>query len=169
MKLSLKGRALKYLAAREHSRLELQRKLAPHAESAEQVDAALSDLEARGFLSAERFAESMVHRKASRFGAARIQAELAQHRLPSDIAQAVVRTLRDTELSRAHALWVKRYGEVAEAPQDRAKQMRFLTARGFSSDVVRRVTRGEGDEGGEACDGEAHDTGPDGVSGDDAP
>ena len=58
MKLSLKGRALKYLAAREHSRLELQRKLAPHAESAEQVDAALNDLEARGFLSAERFAES---------------------------------------------------------------------------------------------------------------
>lgn len=144
MKLSLKGRALKYLAAREHSRLELQRKLAPHAESAEQVDAALDELEARGFLSAERFAESMVHRKAARFGAARIQAELAQHRLPSDIAQAVVRTLRDTELARAHALWARRYGEVAPEPQDRAKQMRFLMARGFSSDVVRRVVRGEG-------------------------
>lgn len=163
MKLSLKGRALKYLAAREHSRLELQRKLAPHAESAEQVDAALNDLEARGFLSAERFAESMVHRKAARFGAARIQAELTQHRLPADIAQAVVRTLRETELARAHALWVKRYGEVAETPQDSAKQMRFLTARGFSSDVVRRVTRGEG---GGACDGEELDTGPDDASSD---
>lgn len=163
MKLSLKGRALKYLAAREHSRLELQRKLAPHAESAEQVDAALNDLEARGFLSAERFAESMVHRKAARFGAARIQAELTQHRLPADIAQAVVRTLRDTELARAHALWAKRYGEVAETPQDSAKQMRFLTARGFSSDVVRRVTRGEGAD---ACDGEELDTGPDDASSD---
>lgn len=165
MKLSLKGRALKYLAAREHSRLELQRKLAPHAESAEQVDAALDELETRGFLSAERFAESMVHRKAARFGAARIQAELAQHRLPSDIAQAVVRSLRDTELARAHALWVRRYGEVAQVPQDRAKQVRFLTARGFSSDVVRRVTRGEGGCDGDG-DGEDLDTGPDDASGD---
>jgi len=144
MKLSIKGRALKYLATREHSRMELQRKLAPHAESGEQVDAALDELEARGFLSAERFAESMVHRKAARFGAARIQAELAQHRLPADIAQAVVRSLRDTELARAHALWARRYGEVAQTPQDRARQMRFLTARGFSADVVRRVVRGEG-------------------------
>ena len=144
MTLSLKGRALKYLAAREHSRLELTRKLAPHAESPEQVAQALDELEARGFLSAERFAESMVHRKAARFGAARIQAELSQHRLPADIAQAVVRTLRETELSRAHTLWAKRYGEVALDPRERAKQMRFLTARGFSSEVVSRVTRGEG-------------------------
>ncbi len=166
MKLSLKGRALKYLAAREHSRLELQRKLAPHAESAEQVDATLDELEARGFLSAERFAESMVHRKAARFGAARIQAELTQHRLPSDIAQAVVRTLRDTELARAHALWVRRHGEVAQEPQDRAKQMRFLMARGFSSDVARRVTRGEGGHG---CEGDGLDTDPDDASDDGTP
>jgi len=149
--LSLKGRALKYLAAREHSRMELRRKLAPHAESPEQLDAVLDELEARGFLSAERFAESMVHRKAARFGAARIQAELSQHRLPSDIAQAVVRNLKDTELARAHALWVKRYGQVAQEPQARAKQVRFLTARGFSSDVVRRVTRGEGGDQGEGA------------------
>lgn len=151
MKLSLKGRALKYLAAREHSRVELLRKLAPHAESPEQLDAALDELEARGLLSAERFAESMVYRKAARFGVARIQAELAQHRLPSDIAQAAVRALKETELSRAHAVWARRFGEVVQDPQARAKQVRFLTARGFSSDVVRRVTRGEGGDQGDGA------------------
>ena len=144
MTLSLKGRALKYLANREHSRVELLRKLAPHAESQEEVEAALNDLEARGLLSAERFAESMLHRKASRFGAARIQAELAQHRLPSDIAQAALRSLKDTELARAHAVWARRYGEVASDAQEKARQMRFLTARGFAADVVRRVVKGEG-------------------------
>jgi regulatory protein len=144
MTLSLKGRALKYLANREHSRVELLRKLAPHAESQEEIEAALNDLEARGLLSAERFAESMLHRKASRFGAARIQAELAQHRLPSDIAQAALRSLKDTELARAHAVWVRRYGEVASDAQEKARQMRFLTARGFAADVVRRVVKGEG-------------------------
>jgi regulatory protein len=146
MTLSLKGRALKYLAGREHSRVELTRKLGPHAESPEQLELVLDELEGRGFLSAQRFAESMLHRKAARFGAARIQAELSQHRLPADIAQTVVRALRETEIDRAYTLWTKRYGEVALDPRERAKQMRFLTARGFSSEVASRVTRGEGGE-----------------------
>lgn len=142
--LSLKGRALKYLAAREHSRVELRRKLAPHAESLEEIDTVLDALEAKGLLSAQRFADSMLHRKAARYGAARIQAELAQHQLPADIAREAVQTLRDTEFDRAHALWVRRYGQPPQTPEDKARQMRFLAARGFSGEVVRRVVRGEG-------------------------
>lgn len=141
--LSLKGRALKCLSMREHSRVELRRKLAPHAESPEQLDAVLDELESRRFLSAERFAESVVHRKASRFGAARIKAELSQHQLPPGIAEAVVRSLRDTEFERAHALWSKRHGELPRDPQAHARQARFLAARGFSGDVIRRVLKGE--------------------------
>ena len=142
--LSLKGRALKLLSMREHSRVELRRKLAPHAESVEQLEAVLDDMAAHRFLCLERFADSLVHRKAARFGAARIKAELSQHQLPSHVADAVVRSLRDTELERAHELWVRRFGQVATAPQELAKQARFLMARGFAGDVVRRVVRGEG-------------------------
>lgn len=142
--LSLKGRALKYLAAREHSRVELMRKLAAHAESPEQIEAVLDDLQAKGLLSAQRFAESMLHRKAARYGTARIQAELAQHQLPADIAREATQALRDTEFERAHALWVRRYGEIPETPEEKARQMRFLAGRGFSGEVIRRVVRGEG-------------------------
>ena len=142
--LSLKGRALKYLAAREHSRLELTRKLAPHAESAEEVERALDELEQRGFLSAERFAESMVHRKAARYGAARVKAELAQHRLPDDITRGVTEQLKASEFDRAHALWARRFGEPPATPEDKARQTRFLAARGFAGDVIRRVLRGDG-------------------------
>lgn len=142
--LSLKGRALKYLAAREHSRVELTRKLAPHAESPEQVVQVLDELEQNGWLSAQRFADSMLHRKAARYGAARLKAELAQHQLPSEVAQAATQSLRDTEFVRAHALWLRRFGEPAQSPQDKARQMRFLISRGFASDVVRRVIRGDG-------------------------
>ncbi len=142
--LSLKGRALKYLAAREHSRVELTRKLAPHAESPEQVAQVLDELEQKGWLSAQRFADSMLHRKAARYGAARLKAELAQHQLPSEVAQAATQSLRDTEFVRAHALWLRRFGEPAQSPQDKARQMRFLISRGFASDVVRRVIRGDG-------------------------
>lgn len=142
--LSLKGRALKYLAAREHSRVELARKLAPHAESPEQIQSVLDDLEAKGLLSAQRFADSMLHRKAARYGAARIQAELAQHQLPPDIAREATQGLRETEFERAHALWARRYGEIPETSEEKARQMRFLSGRGFSGEVVRRVVRGEG-------------------------
>lgn len=137
--LSLKGRALKYLAAREHSRVELMRKLGPHAESPEQIEQVLDELERRGLLSAERFAESLIHRKAARYGAARLKAELAQHRLPEDITRAAAQQLRDSEFDRAHALWLKRFGEPPATPEDRARQSRFLAARGFSGDVIRAV------------------------------
>lgn len=141
--LSLKGRALKYLSAREHSRLELRRKLAPHASSPEEIDQLLDLLEARGLLSAQRFAESVLHRKAARYGAARLKAELGQHQLPDDITREATQTLLSTEFERAHALWLRRFGQVADTPEAKARQMRFLAGRGFSGDVVRRVVRGE--------------------------
>jgi regulatory protein len=137
--LSLKGRALKYLAAREHSRVELQRKLAPHAESPEAITKMLDELEARGFLSAERFAQSVLHRKGSRYGAARVQAELAQHRLPPEVAEAARQQLRDTEFARAQVVWARRFGEPPATPEDRLRQTRFLAGRGFSGDVIRAV------------------------------
>ena len=74
--LSLKARALGYLSRREHSRAELRRKLAQHAESAEEVDALLDWLERENWLSNARFAESVVHRRAGRYGTARLMQEL---------------------------------------------------------------------------------------------
>ncbi len=143
--LSLKGRALRYLSTREHSRVELVRKLASHAEDPAEIDRVLDDLESRGWLSAERFVESVVHRKAARYGTARIRGELLGHQLPDDAVRSALSALKDTELQRAQALWLRRYGQVAETPQELAKQMRFLAGRGFSGDVIRRVVRGSSD------------------------
>lgn len=140
---SLKARALRYLAAREHSRWELTRKLAPHAQSPESLDAVLDALEAAGWLSMTRFAQSVVHRRASRFGLERVRRELQQHGVEATVVAAAVDPLHETEFERARALWVRRYGEVADTPADRQRQDRFLRQRGFSSDVIRRVLRGE--------------------------
>lgn len=139
--LSLKGRALRFLAAREHSRLELRGKLGPHAESIEQVDAVLDELEQKGFLSAQRFAESVIHRKASRYGTARLKAELQQHGLPDDIAKTAIATLQSTELARARAVWARRFEGPPASPEERARQMRFLATRGFSGEVIRQVLK----------------------------
>jgi regulatory protein len=146
-KLSLKGRALKYLAQREHSRVELARKLRPHADDPDEVDAVLEALQAAGWLSEERFVESVLHRKAARLGTARIRQELQGHRLAPEAVAGAVEQLRATEVERARAVWARRFGGEAPAdPSERARQMRFLAARGFATEVIRRVVRGGEDD-----------------------
>lgn len=142
--LSLKGRALRYLSMREHSRVELRQKLQTHAPDADCLDQLLDELQAAGWLSDARFVASVVHRKAARFGAARLQSELSRHQLPKDLLQTAVSELRDTEFDRAWALWRKRYGQVALNPTELARQSRFLAGRGFSGDTIRQVLRQAG-------------------------
>lgn len=143
--LSLRGRALRLLAQREHSRVELQRKLGPHAESAEQLDTVLRALEEGGFLSSRRFAESLAHRRAERFGLRRIEQELGLHRLDATVTAPVLGRLRDTERERALRAWQKRFGTVAADPAERARQHRFLAQRGFTGESIAWVLRHGGD------------------------
>ncbi|MEX8520926.1 MAG: recombination regulator RecX [Leptothrix sp. (in: b-proteobacteria)] len=142
--LSLKARALKYLAAREHSRLELRRKLAPHVEDGAELDRLLDELEARGLLSAERFVESLVHRRAARFGTARIRQELSSKGIAPLQMSDTLAQLQTTELARAREVWRKRFDQSAGDAKQHARQVRFLMARGFSADIVRQVLREAG-------------------------
>lgn len=148
---SLKARALRYLAQREHSRAELARKLARHAEdtpeatAAQQVDAVLDALAAAGLLSDRRAAEALVGAKAPRLGALRLRELLRDRGVPDDEAADALESVRAGELARAQALWQRRFGAVAEDAAGRARQARFLAGRGFDAEVVRRVVRGRGD------------------------
>ena len=143
--LSLKGRALRYLSQREHSRAELERKLAPHADSREQLARALDELQARGFIDHARVAESVVHRKAAKLGALRIRQELQAKGIEPALAQAALAQLQATEVDRAREVWSRKFGEPAPDAAARAKQARFLAARGFSGDVIARVLKGAAD------------------------
>lgn len=142
--LSLKGRALRLLSQREHSRAELVTKLTRHVQEGDDLAAVLDDLQAKDFINETRVVESVVHRRASRLGAARIRQELQAKGLPAEAVQHAVDQLKDTELDRAREVWRRKFGTVAEEAQARAKQMRFLMTRGFSGDVVHRVVRGGG-------------------------
>ncbi len=151
---SLKGRALQWLAQREHSRAEMQRKLLPHAralaaqgaaEAPEPGDATarvtevLDWLEANQYLSEQRFAESRIHVRAARHGNLRIQQELAQHGITLDAEAA--QALKSSEFERAREVWARKFGVPADDAAGRARQARFLTSRGFSAETVRRVLR----------------------------
>lgn len=158
-RLSLKGRALQLLAQREHSRLELRRKLlrrvrddARHDDTAVQgtpadrqaeVDAVLDWLQAHRYLSDERFVESRVHARAARFGNLRIRQELSQHGV--ELTPAIAGDLRDSEKARAREVQQRKFGSPPATPADRARQARFLAGRGFSAEVVWQVLRGTAD------------------------
>lgn len=159
---SLRARALQALALREHSRSELRNKLcrprpgatgfgqAPDDDRdaandrrqalAAEVETLLDELQAQGLLSDERFVESRVHARASRFGNRRIQQELQRHGVTLDEQTAT--ELRLSEEQRARSVWSRRFGAPAADAAERARQMRFLAARGFSPEVIRRVVKG---------------------------
>ena len=137
--LSLKGRALRLLAAREHSRAELERKLKPHEETPGQLAQVLDELQARDFISEARVVESVINRRAGRFGASRIKYELLNKGLGAEAVADAVDRLKSSELERAQGIWRKKFGGPALDAAGRARQMRFLAARGFAGDVIRRV------------------------------
>lgn len=146
---SLRQRALAALARREHSRVELARKLAPYAEHPEVLDALLNQLEEEKLLSAERFADSLVHRRSGRYGSTRIARELDQHGLADDLRAARLSSLRIGEFERCKEVWRKKFGVSLSANptlKEQARQARFLLARGFPPDIVRRVLRSRSDD-----------------------
>ena len=136
---SLKARALQLLARREHGRAELERKLAPHAEDAEEIRRVLDELQDKGYLDDRRFADSCVHRRGARLGPARLQQELRDKGLTADAIAETLAPLRTLEPEHARAVWERRFGRAPQDAAERARQMRFLAARGFSAEIIRKV------------------------------
>jgi regulatory protein len=172
-RLSLKARALQLLAQREHSRVELRRKLlaharqqaatdemgiagtvrcdeasfsrrvAPTAEMQAEVDALIGWLAANQHLSEARFVEARVRTRSARHGNLRIRQELAQHGL--ELAPDEELALKESEFARAQQVWSRKFDAPASDAAGRARQVRFLAGRGFSSEVIRRLLRGDDD------------------------
>jgi regulatory protein len=136
---SLKGRALRLLSQREHSRTELERKLAQHEEVPGELAKALDELQARDFINDGRAVDSVVHRRSGKLGNARIKQELAAKGLSGEAVAEAMADLKDSEPRRAQEVWQKKFGCAPQDPQARAQQMRFLLSRGFNAEVVRRT------------------------------
>jgi regulatory protein len=147
--LSLRARALQYLARREYSRAELRGKLLPHAQANEDfeqvspvnLDALLDDLTVRGWLSDERATAQLVHAKRSRFGTQRITHELRQKGIAEELISAALPALKESELAAAREVWQRKFGTAPQDEKEKAKQVRFLQSRGFSMGAIFKVLR----------------------------
>ncbi len=129
------------LARREHSRAELRSKLAAKGFPTEIIDDALSGLDREGWLSDQRFTEMFIRaRKERGYGPVRIRAELRERGIGDAMIAACV-DMGDPEwvqrLERANS---KRFGSSrARDFAERARQMRFLRARGFTAEQIHAV------------------------------
>ena len=141
MSAELQRRALRLLARREHTRAELARKLAPHSDSSPALQALLENLEARGSLSEERYAEARAHQLARKFVAVRIRRELMAKGIAAEKASQLAADLRKNDLERARSILQRKYKSAPASPRERAQRMRFLYARGFAEEVIRAALR----------------------------
>jgi len=137
--ISLKGRALRLLSGREHSRFELEQKLKRFEQAPGTLERALDELQAKGFINEQRVIESVLHGRAAKLGSARIKQELQGKGLDRQAVSAALADLQASEHERAQEIWRKKFGALPTDAQAAAKQMRFLMSRGFSSEVIRRV------------------------------
>jgi regulatory protein len=167
---ALKSRALRWLAQRDHSRAELERKLLTHARALarlaeaaggdddgaaahepmalfpdsllrERVATALEALAAAGLLNEPRMAEALLAAKSPRLGARRLRQVMQQRGLAPELVEQALRQAGGSELERARALWQRRFDGPPANAAEQARQMRFLAGRGFDGETIRRVVR----------------------------
>jgi len=138
---SLKARAVSLLSRREHSRLELARKLASHVDpgNPQELEQVLDALERDNWLSNQRFAQNLAQRRGAQKGSALVLQELRQHGLSDDQLSSIRHDLQATELQRATEVWKKKFGSAPADAKEYARQFRFLASRGFSSSCLKQI------------------------------
>jgi regulatory protein len=127
------------LANREHSRSELERKLGPHEESPGQLAKVLDELLAKDFINHERVVASVVYRRSAKVGVRRVAQELQQKGIAPAEMQEAMAELKSSEMERARAVWLKKFGVAATTPQEKARQLRFMASRGFGAEVLYKL------------------------------
>ncbi len=135
--------ALRLLARREHSELELRHKLAERRFAESTIDNVVANLLGEGLLSDRRFAEQYVRSRFERgYGPLRIQAELRERGVRDSVAARFLDELSSHWCESADQQRSRRFGQrLPEDFKDRARQMRFLQQRGFAGDQIRTVFR----------------------------
>ena len=140
--VELRARALRLLARREHTRQELESKLSPHAGSSEDLQNLIAGLNQKNQLSEERFAEERARTLSRKYGAARIRQDLRAKGVSDEL---ISRVTGEGELERARAILERKYREPAATRAERAKRMRFLQSRGFSSEIIFKLLSARSD------------------------
>ncbi|MCK5720631.1 MAG: regulatory protein RecX [Thiomargarita sp.] len=141
LRRQIRADAIKFLARRDYSILELREKLINRDFANSLVDEVLIDLMARGVLSDERFAESYIRMRSKKgFGPLHIRDSLRVRGIEDEILESILDVDNSIWVKNASNARIKRFGH--ELPKDERalfKQMRFLQQRGFTIYQIKRI------------------------------
>jgi regulatory protein len=143
-----RGKAMRLLARRDYPSKLLRNRLGEAGVDPSAVDEAVTDLQDARYVNDERYVDSAVAGRASRGqGPVRIALELVRQGCPKELVEAAVRRDDPDWTQRATALRLRRFGrEKATDAKERARQVRFLLQRGFTSAQVRSALAAAGDD-----------------------
>jgi regulatory protein len=141
--VSLRQRALDYLARREYSVAELSKKLQSVARqyelNADEIPEIWADFQKRNWVSDSRFTEQILHARKTKFGSARIAHELREKGVSDNLIADALQDVKQDELENAKAVWRKKFSMSPNSREEWAKQARFLQSRGFGFEIIRKV------------------------------
>jgi regulatory protein len=143
--VSAKVAAIRMLARREYGRAELTQRLLARGIVRDEIERSLDELEQLGYLSDTRYAQGVVAQKAGRFAKRAIVHALKEKGVATPAAAEALAALEGgDELADATALWRRRFGAAPANDKEKARQVRFLLARGYSPSIAFKVLRAAG-------------------------
>jgi len=139
--VSLRAQAVRLLARREYSRSELEQRLIAKGGPRSEISVVLDELIAQGYLSDARYARAMATQKAGGYSRRSIAEALKAKGIARiDIEQALAEADADDEKA-LRALWQRRFGRPPADEREKARQVRFLQARGFALSAILKLVR----------------------------
>ena len=138
---ALKAQAVRLLARREYARAELEDKLVAKGAARGEARAVLDELAAGGYLSNERYAHAVSRQMAGRYSRRNIAGELKAKGVAADDIAAALATTGIDDAAALEALWRRRFGELPADDREKARQIRFLQARGFAVSAILKLLR----------------------------
>ena len=139
--VSLRAQAIRLLARREYARSELEHRLIAKGAPRDEVGFVLDELIAQGYLSDARYARAMAMQKAGGYSRRSIAEALkAKGIARTDIEGALAEAEADDEKT-LRALWQRRFGKPPTDEREKARQVRYLQARGFALSAIFKLLR----------------------------
>ena len=133
---------MRLVARREHTRLELTKKLIVRGFGRGDVDTLLNDFEEKGWLDERRYIDIFLRAKRCRYGSLKLIRELEVRGISRDLIEEVRPGIQSGELDAAQGVWQKRFGVQPKNSTELAKQIRFMQSRGFEQEVIKSVVNG---------------------------
>jgi regulatory protein len=142
--INLYAKALDLLSRRDYSYRELFTKLQKYSEDIEAIKEVLSQMVEQKYLNEERYIENYINAKSQKFGAQRIKYQLMNKVADQELVNTLYQQAAIDEFATAQSIWLRKFhGKPPENAKEKAQQIRFLSGRGFSLEIIFKIIQSD--------------------------